>query len=140
MSIWLFFMLYENFSEDKWGLKDDLLEMPWIDLVIVRTILAWYLHLIIDSDNKQGLKLMKYGLNHPWKFRAFFTTYMIGLSQSIVSLLTEMISIAILLGARTYLDAVKDFIALVVINDFDNMLFSYFKDENLSKLVANGEL
>ena len=83
---------------------------------------------------------MKYGLNHPWKFREYMTTYNIGWLQSSVSGLSEVISIAILLGTRTYIDAVKDFIALVVVNDFDNMLFAYLKDENLSKLIANGEV
>ena len=52
MTIWLFVMLFINFTSDKWDLKDDLFEMPWINLVICRTILAWYLHLIIAKDNE----------------------------------------------------------------------------------------
>ena len=46
----------------------------------------------------------------------------------------------ILLSAWSYLDAVKDFVAVVVINDFDNMMFDYLQDENLSKLISNGEV
>ena len=140
MTIWLFYQLYETFTEDEWELKDDMFLMPWINLVICRTILAWYLHMIIDKDIKQGHRFMKYGLNHPWKFRAFCTTYFIGALQSGVALFAEFISIAVLLGTRSYIDAVKDFIALVVVNDFDNMIFGYLQDDNLAKLVVSGEV
>ena len=46
----------------------------------------------------------------------------------------------ILLEVQDYLDAVKDFVAVVVLNDFDNMVFEYFQDEPLSKLISNGEV
>ena len=140
MSLWLIFMLYRNFTSGDWDTSSKLVEMPWLKLVICRTILAWYLHLIMNTDNKQGHRMMKYALNHPWKFRASNVAYIIGLIQSIVSVFSEFISIAILLSTRTYIDAVKDFIALVVINDFDNMIFNYLKDEKLSKLIANGNV
>ena len=83
---------------------------------------------------------MKYGLNHPWKFRAFSTTYLVGLIQLIAAYFAEIISIAVLMSARSYIDAVKDFIALIVVNEFDDMLFGYLKDDNLHKLISTGEL
>ena len=140
MSIWLLYMLFTNFTSSDWDVGSKIIEIPWLKLLICRTILAWYIHLIMNTDNKQGHRMMKYALNHPWKFRASNVAYIIGLIQSIVSVFTEGISIAILLSTRTYIDAVKDFIALVVINDFDNMIFNYLKDENLSKLIANGNI
>ena len=79
---------------------------------------------------------MKYGLNHPWKFRNHKKIYYIGLLQMVVAYMTELISITILLATWTFVDSVKDFIALVIINDFDNYLFSYLKDEDLTKLIA----
>ena len=50
------------------------------------------------------------------------------------------VSITVLLVSWTYYDAVKDFIALVIVNDFDNMLFSYLKNDQISKLIVNGQI
>ena len=38
------------------------------DVLIVRFIAAIYLHFLFLDEFEQGLKLMKYSINHSWKF------------------------------------------------------------------------
>ena len=52
---------------------------------------------------------------------------MVGCLQLMVSFLSEVISIQIILSTTTYIDAVKDFIALLIINDLDNFFFAYLQ-------------
>ena len=67
--------------------------------------------------------MMKYSINHPWKFRQWPLAFSIGLIQFCMELLAEIVSACIILSVATYIDAVKDFIVLMVVNEFDNFLF-----------------
>ena len=116
------------------------IEMPGIWLVMIRWILAWLVHLILDKDLKQGRMLAKYTLNHPWKFSFWLEGILVASFQFFLALAVEGYSILILLSAWSYLDAVKDFVAVHVINEFDEMIFEYFFDDNVSKLIQNGEV
>ena len=134
-------MLFNNFTDDIWGLKEGILSSSWIEMVAVRTILAWYMHMVLDPDIKQGLELMKYAENNYWKFRGWwFTARSIGLTQVIGALLAEVISIAILLSSDSYVGAVADFLALLVLNDLDNFLFDYYKNDHIHTLITEGSI
>ena len=45
-------------------------------------------------------------------------------------------AIHIILSVDTYIDAVKDFVALMVVNDFDNFFFNYLHKEDIYKLIT----
>ena len=98
------------------------------------------LHLIIDKEYRQGLKLMKYALNHPWKFRRWYVAFLAGLIQFCMAMLQEYISILVILSTTTYIDAVKDFTALNVLNDFNSFFFEYSSQSPIYELLSNGEL
>ena len=121
-----FILLYLNFTEDYWKLNEAIYELPVKATVISRVFVTLILHMIIDKDFIQSLQLMKYALNHFWKFRAFgFAAFGVGLLQFSLALFAEYISFQIILSTGTYVDAVKDFIALMVVNDFDNFFFAH---------------
>ena len=52
LTIWLYLMLFNNFTEDIWGIKESIFKASWIEMVAVRTILAWYMHIVLDPDIK----------------------------------------------------------------------------------------
>ena len=79
---------------------------------------------------------MKYALNHPWKFRRWYFALLIGLIQLSVAFAAEYMAIHIILSVDTYVDAVKDFVALMVVNEFDNYFFNYLNQDNIHKLIA----
>ena len=52
--------------------------------------------------------------------------FFVGSLQFMLALFTQWVSVMIILSTETYIDIVKDFFALMVINEIDNHLFSYF--------------
>ena len=40
-----------------------------------------------------------------------------------------MVSILVILSSESYLDAVKDFTALIILNEFDNDIFNYLQPD-----------
>ena len=67
--------------------------------------------------------MMKYSVNHHWKFSQCKVAFTIGCLQFILALFTQIVSIMIILSTETYIDIVKDFVALMVVNEIDNHLF-----------------
>ena len=135
MTIMIFVLISGDFEGEATSI-----ETPGIGLVMLRWMLAWLVHLALDKDLKQGLRLMKYALNHPWKFTMWPDACFVGLFQLSLAVVVEIFSMLILLSAWSYLVAVKDFVAVIVINDFDNMIFDYFQDDNVSKLIAKRKI
>ena len=67
-----------------------------------------------------GVNMMKYSLNHFWKFKSPMEAYMSGLLQVSVAALITLINYFVILQSEHVLDLAKDFIALMIIADFDN--------------------
>ena len=84
--------------------------------------------------------MMKYALNHPWKFRRWYIAFTSGLIQFSMAILQEYISILVILSTTTYLDAVKDFVALTIINDFNGYFFAYSSKDPIHELITEGEI
>ena len=54
--------------------------------------------------------------------------------------LVEVISIMVILSSNTYIDAVKDFVALEILNQFDDFLFNHLYKTTLQKFLNAGEI
>lgn len=139
-TIALYVYLYINFTDPYWKLDEAISNLPTGQIVICRSILAIFMHFLIDADLTQGLDMMKYALNHPWKFRRWYMACLIGLTQFGMAFMTEYVSIQVILSTSTYIDAVKDFIALIVVNELDNYLFNYQHKDDFHKIIADGEI
>ena len=57
-----------------------------------------------------------------------------------MAFMTEYVSIQVILSTSTYIDAVKDFIALIVVNELDNYLFNYQSKDIFHKMIVDGEI
>lgn len=80
--------------------------------------------------------MMKYALNHPWKFRDWRAAYSIGLSQTIVVMSVEAVNLLILQTNGTIMDIIMNFLALVVIAEFDDYFFIPVANEPYAKLIS----
>ena len=72
----------------------------------------------------QGMNMMKYAMNHPWKFTNWQRAFFIGFSQAFMIFAVEAVNMIVLLTNHTMLDTVMNFLALVIIADFDDYLFT----------------
>ena len=83
---------------------------------------------------------MKFSSNHPWKFDDYIEGYFVGLLQATVVLSVEMVNIAVLNTNHTIMDVLMNFLALVIIADFDDYFFVTVKNDNMAKLISDGKL
>ena len=68
-------------------------DQPPPDLIVVlsRWICALFLHISMKDEADLGLKIMKYSINHPWKFNDWVSAFCVGLNQYIVVLMIEFV-------------------------------------------------
>ena len=98
------------------------------------------LHVTLTDEITQGFNMMKYSANHPWKFDNYFEAYFVGLAQALVVLSVETVNLAVLNTNHTIMDILMNFLALVIISDFDDYFFITIKNDKMAKLVSDGEL
>ena len=64
---------------------------------------------------------------------------MVGLSQLTMIISVEFVNLVVLLTNPSVMDTVMNFLALVIIADFDNYMFAVVSDEPIGKLITDGE-
>ena len=80
---------------------------------------------------------MKYSANHPWKFKNYTYAYLIGLSQIFMVYFVELINILILCTNYEVMSIIMDFLALVIISDFDNFFVATLKTDRIYNLILD---
>ena len=83
---------------------------------------------------------MEYSLNHSWKFYNWPRAYRVGLLQMLVVLTLEFINLSFMLTNGTISDIIKDFLALLIISDFDNYFFMTVDSTPTGRLIKDGEI
>lgn len=80
---------------------------------------------------------MKYALNHVWRFENWKIAYLAGLLQASIIMLIEFVNFLAILTSFTVLDVVMNFLALVVISEFDDFFYCSLRDEPLKELLID---
>ena len=81
---------------------------------------------------------MRYSLNHTWKFTNWANAFMVGFAQAMMVLSVESVNLVILLTNPNVMETVMNFLALVIIADFDDYMFVVVKDSPLGWLIVDG--
>ena len=92
--------------------------------VICRFFCAIFLHINQSDELAQGLNIMKYATNHPWKFKKWHHAFFVGFWQMFVLSSVELVNMMILLTNQSIIDTLMNFLALTVITEFDDYYFS----------------
>ena len=80
-----------------------------------------------------GLKMMKYAVNHWWKFKHANVAFLVGLLKVISAVLIALIIYSsIIMMATNVVDLTRDCVALLVIFKLD-LLLAYLSQEHLHK-------
>lgn len=79
--------------------------------------------------------MMKYAVNHYWKFSNFNTAFLAGFLQVIAMVLITDINYAVITIESSVIDVAKDFTALYVVAEFDNF-FSFSSGSELPKEIC----
>ena len=107
---------------------------------LTRYFCGLILHVYLSQETRQGLDMMKYAVNHPYKFRKWYVAYLIGLTQFSVLVTVELVNLIVLVSNNSIEDILMNFLALIVLTDFDNFLFITVRKELLAKLLEDGEV
>jgi len=113
---------------------------PEIIVVLSRWICALFLHISMKDEADIGFKIMKYSINHPWKFNNWWSAFSVGLYQFIIIVMVEFVSMMVLLLQQSVLDVLMNFLALTVLTQFDDYLFMSLHDDPVSKLIKDEEI
>jgi hypothetical protein len=106
-----------------------------IPITFARFICATILHLSLVDEVSHGLEMMKFSANHPYKFNMYSIAWLSGMLQTTSCLTVEIANIGVLCGANDTISIVFNFIALAIIAEFDNFVFSSMKTENMRELI-----
>lgn len=83
---------------------------------------------------------MKYAMNHPFKFDSWFRAYIIGFAQMFAIVLVGIVNLTVLLSNATVMDTIMNFLALVIISDFDDYFFETINGDPIATLISDKEI
>ena len=82
--------------------------------------------------------MMKYAVNHPWKFRNVNLAFSAGMLQLLISLIIEVSNIYIVLAnGQSQFDIISNFIIMLVIADFDNYFYAVRNFDSVNQLLSD---
>ena len=79
--------------------------------------------------------MMKYALNHSWKFKYPSIAFLTGFLQIVSHVFTGSICYVVIIQSESVLDLAKDFTALIIIAEFDNQ-FAALSREHVAREVV----
>ena len=91
--------------------------------VLCRFFCAIFLHINLADELAQGFKIMKYAMNHPWKFNSWYSAFSVGFCQMFILTSVELVNMLFLLTNDSIVDTLMNFLALTVITEFDDFYF-----------------
>ena len=94
MTVFLYYQVYHPSIETA-GAFDE--PPPEIIVVLSRWICALFLHISMRDEADIGFKIMKFSINHPWKFDNWWSAFCVGLLQYIIIIMVEFVSMMVLL-------------------------------------------
>ena len=96
---------------------------PDLRNVICRFFCAIFLHINLSDELAQGFNIMKYAMNHPWKFNSWKSALFVGFCQMVILSSVELVNMLFLLTNGSIVDTLMNFLALTVITEFDDFYF-----------------
>ena len=105
-----------------------------------RFLCAILLHVSLQEEIIQGQKIMKFAANHPWKFRSYKVAFMIGFAQMFMVVSVEIVNLVVLNTNNTVMDILMNFLALVIISEFDDTLFWTVTHHPIAKFISDQEM
>ena len=91
----------------------------------------------MNNEIFNGLKMIKYSVNHPWKFKNEEIAFLAGFLQVFTMIGITIINYFVIFVSGTVIDVAKDFTALLIIADFDDIFGENIEDEKSRDVCTN---
>ena len=112
-----------------------------LEVNITRIICCLALHVLIIPEIDSALLMMRYSINHSEEFKYLIienednhkselaaVPFMIATSKLVGAFLAEIINMVVICSSGSTQDVTKDFIAMVIIAEVDNILVGILND------------
>ena len=110
---------------------------PNLEVVIVRFIAAFLLHMELISDVKQGLDMINYLNAHPTEFTNCTIPFMISVMQSLGGLFAEATNLFMIATRESVADCITFFVAFHVLTAVDNIYQESLSDFELREALEH---
>ena len=91
------------------------------------------MHMQVEADVRQGLRMMKYVVNHTQDFSAPFNAFLVGLLQFCTGLGTELVCVGFLSTLNVAMDVIIRYMALSSIARVDDVYAGCLPPDNRIK-------
>jgi len=100
------------------------------------------MHVVVSEEIQNGLKMMKYASNHWWKFSNPRLAWLAGFLQMLAMFCIAIINYFVITISNDVLTLAKDFTALLIIADFDDLMSTatatYASNDEIADDVQSG--
>ena len=117
-------LLVNDFCGESEEFFEKLKTMPhslW--LVTARFCCGIILHMKLADELHAGLQMMKFSLNHEYRFSEFYLAFLAGFLQTTMIIVVESVNILAILASTSAIEVVLNFMALAVVSEFDDTFF-----------------
>lgn len=84
--------------------------------------------------------MMKFALNHSYKFDIWWMAFLVGFCQMFAVASVEVVNLTILLVNDSIIETIMNFLAFVMISEFDDYFFDNLRDEPVKDLISDGKM
>ena len=81
--------------------------------------------------------MMKYAVNHRWKFVDYKIAFLSGFLQALTVVVVESVNFMAILTNFEIIEIVMDFLALIVIAEFDDFFFDTVSEYDITEVIDN---
>ena len=106
-----------------------------LQIGFTRFVAAMVMHIYLHAEIFNGLKIMKYSINHEWKFKHPSRAFTVGFMQFFIMIMNALINYAVISSANTVLEVAQDFTALIIIAQIDNIFVTGIIGEEKAKEI-----
>ena len=133
MAVWLFQVSFTVFIlidampipwvEEEWVLetKMNLQILPKVKIAYIRFVAGMIMHVQVNREIVNGMRMMKYTVNHWWKFKFHRVAFLTGFLQMLAMVCITLVNYLVITISTNVIDIAKDFTALMIIADFDDI-------------------
>ena len=93
--------------------------------------------MLLNNEVAGAMRMMKYALNHPWKFQYPNLAFAVGFCQVFSTVLTALVCYFVIVTSTSVLDLAKDFTALMIISEFDNQFAKFSREKIATDAVTD---
>ena len=108
-----------------------------VKLIMARFICGMIMHVSLSSRINEGMGMMKYSLNHQWKFAHWAFAYFAGFMQTISAICVELCNFVVIVTSIEIIDIVMNFMALVVISEFGTFFYNAYTEKEWKAVLTD---